>query len=49
MPHQPSLARDQNESLHELGFVERRKNMIFFSRPGVGKTHVGNCGERPPE
>jgi DNA replication protein DnaC len=28
------------ESLHELGFVERRENVIFLGPPGVGKTHL---------
>ena len=28
---QPSLRRDQIESLHELGFVERRENVIFLA------------------
>jgi DNA replication protein DnaC len=37
---QPSLHRDQIESLHELGFVERRENVIFLGPPGVGKTHL---------
>jgi IstB-like ATP binding protein len=37
---QPSLRRDQIESLHELGFVERRENVIFLGPPGVGKTHL---------
>lgn len=30
---QPSLRREQIESLHELGFVERRENVIFSGRP----------------
>jgi DNA replication protein DnaC len=36
---QPSLRREQIESLHDLGFVERRENVIFLGPPGVGKTH----------
>jgi DNA replication protein DnaC len=36
---QPSL-REQMESLHELGFVERRENVVFLGPPGVGKTHL---------
>ena len=35
---QPSLRREQMESLHELGFVERRENVVFLAPPGVGKT-----------
>jgi DNA replication protein DnaC len=37
---QPSLKREQMESLHELGFVERRENVIFLGPPGVGKSHL---------
>jgi DNA replication protein DnaC len=36
---QPSIRREQIESLHELGFVERKENVIFLGPPGVGKTH----------
>jgi hypothetical protein len=28
------------DSLHELGFVERRENVVFLGPPGVGKTHL---------
>src|SRR3954471_16976381 len=37
---QPSLRREQMESLHELGFLERRENVVFLGPPGVGKTHL---------
>jgi DNA replication protein DnaC len=37
---QPSLRREQIESLHGLGSVERRENVIFLGPPGVGKTHL---------
>jgi len=37
---QPSIQREQLESLHELGFVKRRENVIFLGPPGVGKTHL---------
>jgi len=37
---QPSLRREQIESLHELGFVERRENVIFLDPPGVGNIHL---------
>jgi DNA replication protein DnaC len=37
---QPSIQREQIESLHELGFVKRRENVIFLGPPGVGKTHL---------
>ena len=34
---QPSLKREQIESLHTLGFVERKENVIFLGPLGVGK------------
>jgi DNA replication protein DnaC len=37
---QPSIKREQIEALHDLGFVERRENVIFLGPPGVGKTHL---------
>lgn len=37
---QPSIKREQIESLHELGFVKRKENVIFLGPPGVGKTHL---------
>lgn len=37
---QPSIQRTQIESLHELGFLGRRENVIFLGPPGVGKTHL---------
>ena len=37
---QPSLKREQIESLHELGFLDRRENVILLGPPGVGKTHL---------
>ena len=37
---QPSIKREQIESLHELGFVERKENVAFLGPPGVGKTHL---------
>lgn len=37
---QPSIKREQIESLHDLGFVERKENVIFLGPPGVGKTHL---------
>ena len=36
---QPSLKREQIESLSMLGFVERKENVVFLGPPGVGKTH----------
>ena len=37
---QPSLRREQIDALHELGFLERRENIVFLGPPGVGKTHL---------
>ena len=37
---QPSIRREQIESLHELGFLQRKENVIFLGPPGVGKTHL---------
>ena len=37
---QPSIEREQIDSLHELGFLARKENVIFLGPPGVGKTHL---------
>jgi hypothetical protein len=37
---QPSLKREQIESLHELNFIERKENVVLLGPPGVGKTHL---------
>lgn len=37
---QPSLKREQVESLHTLGFLERHENVILLGPPGVGKSHL---------
>jgi len=37
---QPSLKREQIDSLHSLGFLERRENVVLLGPPGVGKTHL---------
>ena len=37
---QPCIKHEQIESLHELGFLDRRENVIFLGPPGVGKTHL---------
>jgi DNA replication protein DnaC len=31
---------EQIDSLHELGFLARKENVIFLGPPGVGKTHL---------
>jgi Mrp family chromosome partitioning ATPase len=36
---QTSIKREQIDSLHTLGFIERRENVILLGPPGVGKTH----------
>lgn len=33
------VKREQIGSLHELGFLERKENVVFLGPPGVGKTH----------
>ena len=51
---QASIKREQIENLHELGFVERRENVILLGPPGVGfgapGHQPGHCGgpERTP-
>jgi DNA replication protein DnaC len=37
---QPSIKREQIESLHELNFVDRHENVVLLGPPGVGKTHL---------
>ena len=37
---QPSIKREQIDSLHGMGFLERGENVILLGRPGVGKTHI---------
>lgn len=37
---QPSLKREQLDSLATLGFLERKENVVFLGPPGVGKTHL---------
>jgi len=37
---QPSIDRAQILSLHQLGFLERKENVIFLGPAGVGKTHL---------
>ena len=37
---QPTIKREQIESLHEHGFLDRRENVILLGPPGVGKTHL---------
>ena len=37
---QPSIKREQIQSLHEIGFVERKENVVLLEPPGVGKTHL---------
>ena len=37
---QPSIKREQIDSLATLGFVERRENVVLLGPPGVGKSHL---------
>ncbi|MEX1103127.1 MAG: IS21-like element helper ATPase IstB, partial [Dehalococcoidia bacterium] len=37
---QPSIKREQIDSLQELGFLERKENVVLLGPPGVGKTHL---------
>jgi DNA replication protein DnaC len=37
---QPSIKREQIESLGELSFLERKENVVLLGPPGVGKTHL---------
>lgn len=37
---QPSVKREQIESLHTLGFLERKENVILLGPPGVGNSHI---------
>jgi DNA replication protein DnaC len=37
---QPSIKREQMESLHRLDFVDRKENVVLLGPPGVGKTHL---------
>ena len=37
---QPSIKREQIESLHELGFLTRKENVCLLGPPGVGKTYL---------
>jgi DNA replication protein DnaC len=37
---QPSIKREQIESVHELNFIERKENVVMLGPPGVGKSHL---------
>jgi DNA replication protein DnaC len=37
---QPSIKREQIESLAEIGFLERKENVVLLGPPGLGKTHL---------
>ena len=39
---QPSIKREQIESLHELGFLDRGENVILLGPPGVGENALGD-------
>ena len=42
---QPSVKREQVDALHELGFLERRENVVFLGPPGIGKTPRSRSGQ----
>jgi DNA replication protein DnaC len=44
---QPSLRREQMDSLHELGFVERRENVVFLG-PAWAKPISRSAWRSPP-
>ena len=37
---QPSIKREQIDSLAELSFLERKENVVLLGPPGVGKAHL---------
>jgi DNA replication protein DnaC len=37
---QPSVKREQIESLHTLGFVERKENVILLGPPGLATYYI---------
>ena len=40
---QPTLPAARIRELAELGFVDRKENVVFVGRPGVGKTHLATA------
>jgi DNA replication protein DnaC len=45
---QPSLRREQMESLHELGFVERRENVVFLGPLASARRIWPSAWRSPP-
>lgn len=51
---QPSIKREQIQSVAELGFLERKENVVLLGPPGVGKSQLAmslaiaaaKCGRR---
>jgi DNA replication protein DnaC len=42
---QPSVKREQIESLHTLGFLERKENIVLLGPPGRGTYYITSvCG-----
>lgn len=37
---QPSVSENQMRELNNLGFIERKENIVFIGNSGVGKTHL---------
>jgi DNA replication protein DnaC len=40
---QPSLPAARLRELAELGFIDRKENLVFVGRPGTGKTHLATA------
>jgi len=45
---QPSIKREQVDALYELGFVERKENIVYLGPPRIGKTHLAISLASPP-
>ena len=46
---QPSIRREQIDSLHELGFLERKENVVFLGPPGWARRISRSASRsRPP-
>lgn len=43
---QPSVKREQIESLPTLGFLERKENVVLLEPPGVRKTHLARASNK---